>query len=68
MPARRPGTSANRWAITESVDLVINPVLDAGCGTGENALFLAANGHQVTGIDFVDEAIPYSQNTHGVRP
>ncbi len=44
-------------AIAESVDLVISPVLDAGCGTGENALFLAASGHQVTGIDFVDEAI-----------
>lgn len=37
-------------AIAESVDLVISPVLDAGCGTGENALFLAAIGHQVTGI------------------
>lgn len=44
-------------AIAESIDLVISPVLDAGCGTGENALFLAARGHQVTGIDFVDEAI-----------
>ena len=44
-------------AIAESVDLVISPVLDAGCGTGENALFLAARGHQVTGIDFIEEAI-----------
>src|ERR1035438_7737500 len=44
-------------AIAESVDLVTSPVLDAGCGTGENALFLAASGRQVTGIDFVDEAI-----------
>ena len=46
-----------RGAIAESVDLVTSPVLDAGCGTGENALFLAASGHHVTGIDFVDEAI-----------
>jgi SAM-dependent methyltransferase len=44
-------------AIAESVDLVISPVLDAGCGTGDNALFLAANGHHVTGIDFIEEAI-----------
>ncbi len=44
-------------ALAESVDLVTSPVLDAGCGTGENALFLAARGHHVTGIDFVDEAI-----------
>jgi ubiquinone/menaquinone biosynthesis C-methylase UbiE len=43
--------------IAESVHLVTSPVLDAGCGTGENAFFLAASGHQVTGIDFVDEAI-----------
>lgn len=32
-------------------------VLDAGCGTGESALFLAAHGHQVWGIDIVDAAI-----------
>jgi SAM-dependent methyltransferase len=38
-------------------DLVTSPILDAGCGTGEHALFLAARGHRVTGIDFVEEAI-----------
>jgi SAM-dependent methyltransferase len=38
-------------------DQVVGPVLDAGCGTGEHALFFAARGHQVIGIDFVDEAI-----------
>ena len=38
-------------------DRVTSPVLDAGCGTGEHALFFAARGHQVTGIDFVAEAI-----------
>lgn len=32
-------------------------VLDAGCGTGENALFLASHGHAVTGIDAVPVAI-----------
>jgi cyclopropane fatty-acyl-phospholipid synthase-like methyltransferase len=36
---------------------VTSPVLDAGCGTGEHALYFAARGHQVTGIDFVQEAI-----------
>jgi SAM-dependent methyltransferase len=36
---------------------VTGPVLDAGCGTGEHALFFAARGHRVTGIDFVPEAI-----------
>jgi cyclopropane fatty-acyl-phospholipid synthase-like methyltransferase len=38
-------------------DQVISPVLDAGCGTGDTSLFLAARGHQVTGVDFVEEAI-----------
>jgi cyclopropane fatty-acyl-phospholipid synthase-like methyltransferase len=38
-------------------DRVTGPVLDAGCGTGEHALFFAARGHRVTGIDFVEEAI-----------
>src|SRR5580704_17844650 len=36
---------------------VTGPVLDAGCGTGEHALFFAARGHRVTGIDFVEEAL-----------
>ena len=38
-------------------DQVTSPVLDAGCGTGDTSLFFAALGHQVTGIDFVEEAI-----------
>jgi SAM-dependent methyltransferase len=32
-------------------------VLDVGCGTGEHALYLAARGHEVWGIDFVPAAI-----------
>jgi cyclopropane fatty-acyl-phospholipid synthase-like methyltransferase len=42
---------------TAIADQVKSPVLDAGCGTGENALFFAAQGHKVIGIDFVKEAI-----------
>jgi SAM-dependent methyltransferase len=42
---------------TAIADRVTSPVLDAGCGTGEHALFFAARGHRVTGIDFVQEAI-----------
>jgi cyclopropane fatty-acyl-phospholipid synthase-like methyltransferase len=38
-------------------DRITSPVLDAGCGTGEHALFLAGLGHRVVGIDFVPEAI-----------
>ena len=38
-------------------DQVTGSVLDAGCGTGENALFFAGLGHNVTGIDFLAEPI-----------
>ena len=33
------------------------PVLDAGCGTGDTALFFAGRGCKVTGIDLLEEAI-----------
>jgi SAM-dependent methyltransferase len=32
-------------------------VLDVGCGTGENLLYLAARGHEAWGIDFVPVAV-----------
>jgi cyclopropane fatty-acyl-phospholipid synthase-like methyltransferase len=32
-------------------------VLDAGCGTGEHALYFAAAGHDVVGVDVVPAAI-----------
>jgi len=32
-------------------------VLDVGCGTGENALFLASRGHDVWGVDSAPTAI-----------
>jgi cyclopropane fatty-acyl-phospholipid synthase-like methyltransferase len=38
-------------------DRISGSVLDAGCGTGDTALFLAGRGLQVTGIDFLDEPI-----------
>jgi cyclopropane fatty-acyl-phospholipid synthase-like methyltransferase len=44
-------------AFVRVADQITSPVLDAGCGTGEHALFFAARGHRVVGIDFVEEAI-----------
>jgi cyclopropane fatty-acyl-phospholipid synthase-like methyltransferase len=38
-------------------DRITGSVLDAGCGTGDTALFFAWRGCQVTGIDFIEEAI-----------
>ena len=37
--------------------LIAGSVLDAGCGTGENALHLAGLGHAVLGVDFAAAAI-----------
>lgn len=36
---------------------IAGPVLDAGCGTGENALHLAGLGFEVTGLDAAPAAI-----------
>ena len=54
-------------AFAAVADGVRSPVLDAGCGTGEHALFFASRGHRVTGIDFVEEAIRRAQTTAAER-
>lgn len=41
----------------DAADRISGWVLDAGCGTGDTALFFAARGQQVTGIDFLEEPI-----------
>jgi ubiquinone/menaquinone biosynthesis C-methylase UbiE len=41
----------------DAADQISGSVLDAGCGTGDTALFLAGRGHRVTGIDFLEEPI-----------
>src|SRR5204863_741021 len=38
-------------------DRISGSILDAGCGTGDTALFLAGRGNQVTGIDYLEEPI-----------
>jgi SAM-dependent methyltransferase len=40
-------------AFLDAADRITGSVLDAGCGTGENALFFAGRGQKVTGIDFL---------------
>jgi cyclopropane fatty-acyl-phospholipid synthase-like methyltransferase len=41
----------------EAAEQISGSVLDAGCGTGENALFFAQRGHRTTGIDFLEHPI-----------
>jgi len=44
-------------AFVQIADRIAGSILDAGCGTGENALYFAERGHKVTGIDYLDEPI-----------
>jgi cyclopropane fatty-acyl-phospholipid synthase-like methyltransferase len=41
----------------DAADQISGSILDAGCGTGDTALFLAGRGNKVTGIDFLEEPI-----------
>src|SRR6266567_1147502 len=46
-----------QMAFLDVADQITGSVLDAGCGTGENALYFAKRGHKVMGIDFLEEPI-----------
>ncbi len=42
-------------------DIPEGPVLDLGCGTGTSVIFMAKQGRQAIGIDFVPQAIAKAQ-------
>jgi SAM-dependent methyltransferase len=42
-------------------------VLDAGCGTGENALYLASLGFSVVGVDVAETALAMARKKAGER-
>jgi 2-polyprenyl-3-methyl-5-hydroxy-6-metoxy-1,4-benzoquinol methylase len=46
---------------------IISPVLDVGCGTGENALYLAGLGYKVTGIDSAKTALKKARSKTAQR-
>jgi cyclopropane fatty-acyl-phospholipid synthase-like methyltransferase len=46
---------------------ITGSVLDIGCGTGEHALFFAAEGHEVWGIDSAPLAIQKANEKAAVR-
>jgi SAM-dependent methyltransferase len=48
-------------------DSISGSILDAGCGTGENALFFASRGHAVTGFDFLEGPIAMAKQKASER-
>jgi ubiquinone/menaquinone biosynthesis C-methylase UbiE len=51
------GRPQKEYLQLEQAGEIVGSVLDVGCGTGENALYLAEHGHEVWGIDFAPTAI-----------
>jgi len=48
-------------------DLIGGRVLDAGCGTGEHALFAAARGADAVGVDVSERAIEQARSKAAAR-
>ena len=60
----RPQGAVVRLATADSI---ASPVLDVGCGTGENSLYLAALGHRVVGIDLARAAVEKARSKARLR-
>jgi cyclopropane fatty-acyl-phospholipid synthase-like methyltransferase len=45
-----------------------DPILDAGCGSGDLAISLAERGHQVLGVDFIDAAVGQAREKAAALP
>ncbi len=45
-----------------------DPVLDVGCGSGDLAIYLAEQGHEVTGVDFAEVGIELARRKSAGLP
>lgn len=57
------GRAPNLHLLDETVDLRPGVALDAGCGHGAEALWLASSGWQVTAVDFSPTALEYGRSS-----
>jgi len=60
-PSRATERPPNGHLSAEVADLPPGRALDAGCGHGSDALWLAAQGWQVTGVDFSATALSHAR-------
>jgi len=58
-----PPRSPNAHLVAELADLSPGLALDAGCGHGSDALWLAARGWHVTAVDFSETALAHGRST-----
>ncbi|MET7751302.1 class I SAM-dependent methyltransferase [Micromonospora sp. NPDC005367] len=56
-PASAAGEPPNPYLPRETGDLMVGSALDAGCGAGAEAIWLAAHGWRVTAVDIASEAL-----------
>lgn len=62
------GVGPNRWVAQEVADVVPGRALDLACGEGRNALWLAARGWQVTGVEFSPVALEKARALEAAHP
>ena len=62
------GAGPNRWVEQELAALPAGRAVDLACGEGRNALWLAARGWQVTGVDFSPVALDKARRLEEAQP
>jgi 2-polyprenyl-3-methyl-5-hydroxy-6-metoxy-1,4-benzoquinol methylase len=61
-PEKVAGRAPNPHLVAEIADLQPGRALDAGCGHGAEAIWLAASGWQVTAVDFSATALEFGRS------